>query len=88
MAITTDYNVSQPTLFARRVGPNVSTVVTPDTNIDVTESEARAVTLSSGATIADLIGALRAINTSTRDVISIMQSIKTAGALHADLVIE
>ena len=87
VSISTQFNVSQPVLV-RQTGPNVSTVVTPNTNIEVVENEARSVSLSSGATIADLMVALRAINISTRDVISILQAIKTAGSLHADLVIQ
>ncbi|WLQ15700.1 flagellar basal body P-ring protein FlgI [Hahella aquimaris] len=87
VVISTDYQVSQP-IFVRETGRGVSTVVTPDTSIDVEESVAEPVRLSSGASIADLVTALRQIKTSTRDVITILQLIKTAGALHAQLVIQ
>lgn len=88
VAITTDYHVSQPSLLVGDIGRGIRTAVVPDTTIEVEEEEAQAVQLQSGATIAELVAALRALQTSTRDVISIMQSIKTAGALHAELVVE
>ena len=56
--------------------------------MDVTESETLAVNLPRGATISDLVGALKGIHASSRDVIAILQGIKRAGALHAELVIQ
>jgi flagellar P-ring protein precursor FlgI len=44
--------------------------------------------MSEGSTVADLVQALTKIRTSTRDIISILRAIKTAGALHADLIIQ
>ena len=44
--------------------------------------------LEQGATVADLITALTKVQTSTRDIISILESLKRAGALHAELVIQ
>jgi len=38
--------------------------------------------------VGDLVSALNRVKTSTRDVISILQGIKAAGALHAELVIQ
>jgi flagellar P-ring protein precursor FlgI len=46
------------------------------------------VSLRNGATVADLIAALRSIHLSTRDVISVLQSIKAAGALRGELLIQ
>ena len=39
-------------------------------------------------TVADLVQALVALKTNTRDVIAILQAIKAAGALHADLIVQ
>ncbi|MDA9368093.1 flagellar basal body P-ring protein FlgI [Flavobacteriaceae bacterium] len=89
--ISTDYQVSQPNLGNFNVGgtaPGVRTVVVPDTEIDVSEQVAEAVDLPSGTSISDLVTALRQIKTSTRDVITILQGIKRAGALHAQLIIQ
>lgn len=87
IAIATEYNVSQPTLI-QKMGKQVRTVVTPSTNINVKESLANTVKLAQGATVADLIAALTKVQTSTRDIIAILESLKRAGALHAELVIQ
>jgi flagellar P-ring protein precursor FlgI len=54
----------------------------------VTEAEVKAVTLPRGATIGDLVSALTAIRASSRDVIAVLQGIKRAGALNAELIIQ
>ncbi|KTD24994.1 flagellar basal body P-ring protein FlgI [Legionella israelensis] len=87
IAISTEYNVSQPTLI-RNVGPQVHTSITPSTNIQVRESNANTVQLKKEATVADLIAALNKVKTSTRDIISILESLQRAGALHAELIIQ
>lgn len=86
--ITTDYNVSQPSAFLGRASPGVRTMVVPDTEIEVEESLASAIDLPQGTSISDLVAALRQINTSTRDVIVILQAIKSAGALNAELLVQ
>jgi flagellar P-ring protein precursor FlgI len=89
VAITRRYMVSQPDGTAY-FGVNQSgrTVVRPESTVDVDEQELQAVKLEQGATIAELVTALRAIRVSTRDVIAILQGIKRAGALHAELIIQ
>ncbi len=91
VVISTEYSVSQPNFGDFNiVGSNngVRSIVVPNTTIDVNESVAAAVDLPSGTSISDLVAALRQIKTSTRDVITILQGIKTAGALHAQLIIQ
>lgn len=87
IAIVTDYQVSQP-IFIQNMGKQIRTQVTPITNINVNESSGNYVTLKYGATVADLISALTKVQTSTRDIIAILESLKRAGALHAELVIQ
>jgi flagellar P-ring protein precursor FlgI len=86
--IVTDYLVSQPDGFIYRPGPGVRTEVVPRTRIDASESPTGTVSLGSGATVAELVAALNQVKTTTRDIIAILQSIKRAGALHADLIIQ
>jgi flagellar P-ring protein precursor FlgI len=88
VVISTDYNVSQPSSFLRQSGDAIQTVVVPDTNIETNEGDLNSIELSSGATIADLVAALRQIKTTTRELITILQAINSAGALHADLIIQ
>ncbi len=85
--ISTQYTASQPG-FIRQTGAGIRTAIVPNSDIQVTEMTAPFVDLPSGASISDLVAALRQIKTSTRDVISILQGIKTAGALHAQLIIQ
>jgi flagellar P-ring protein FlgI len=75
-----DQKVSQPMPFS-----GGETVVSPDTKIRVEEEKGRFVVMESGVTIKDLVNGLNAIGVSTRDVIVILQTIKAAGALHAEL---
>jgi len=66
----------------------VRSLVLPSTRIQVSEGGSTALSLPGNNTVADLVGALNRVRTSTRDVISILQGIKAAGALHAELVIQ
>jgi len=79
--IKTTYEVSQPAPLAK-VG---ETVVVPQTNIQAKEAPAQTVRLKEGATVEDLIRGLQAIGASARDIIAILQAIKAAGALQADI---
>jgi flagellar P-ring protein precursor FlgI len=60
----------------------------PQTRIDVNEERMQSVHLESSATVADLVLALGKIKASPRDMISILQGIKAAGALRAELIIQ
>ncbi len=88
IVVQTDYQVSQPDGLLVNPSRNIGTAIVPEANIKVQEPEARMVNIPGGATVADLIGALRAIHLSTRDVITILQSIKDAGALRGELIIQ
>lgn len=85
--VSTKFLVSQPDLLVRP-GNGVSTAVVPDTTLSVKEGPVTPVQLQEGATVADLVQALYRVNLSTRDVITVLQAIKRAGALHAELVIQ
>jgi len=78
--IKEDEKVSQPLPFAKG-----ETVVTPETVIRVEEQMGRFYLMEGGITIKELIKALNAAGVSTRDVITILQTIKASGALHAEL---
>lgn len=88
VSIDTHYLISQPEGVFVDPSRNVRSVVVPESKIKVNENDARMVSLPSGATVADLIGALRSIHLTTRDVISVLQSIKAAGALRGELLIQ
>jgi flagellar P-ring protein FlgI len=89
ISVVTDYTVSQPYPgIGAAPGPGVRTTVVPQTHLDVDEAEMHSVSLGRDSTVSDLVQALERIKTSPRDMISILQGIKTAGALHADLIIQ
>jgi flagellar P-ring protein precursor FlgI len=79
--IGTEYDVSQPSAL-NRTG---ETVVTPRVNVEVKERKPDSVVLPDGATVEEVVRGLRSVGVSARDIISILQAIKSAGALAADL---
>jgi flagellar P-ring protein FlgI len=87
IAIATEYQVSQPT-FTQFMSKKVRTAVIPATNISVQESVGKTIYLKRAATVADLIAALTKAETTTQDIISILESLKKAGALHAELLVQ
>ncbi len=80
IAVTTAYSVSQP-----NPDSNGKTEVVPQTRVTATETPARSVELSEGASVEQLVTRLQAIGATARDIVSILQAIKAAGALEAEL---
>jgi flagellar P-ring protein precursor FlgI len=73
--------VSQPAPFSQG-----ETVVVPQTDVTVEEELGREIRLVNGATsLSTLVNGLNALGVSPRDMISILQAIKAAGALQADI---
>jgi len=64
-----------------------NTVVTTDTSVNIMEEKKKLMVVPEGITIQDVVRALNAIGVSPRDLIIILQAIKAAGALQAELVI-
>jgi len=81
--IQEDSNVSQPLPFSRRG----DTVVTPESEVQVQEGNKPIFLVNSGVSIAAVVKALNALGVSPRDLISIFQALKAAGALQAELEI-
>ncbi|MEM7724668.1 MAG: flagellar basal body P-ring protein FlgI [Pseudomonadota bacterium] len=77
-----DIVVSQPAPFS--IG---ETVVVPDTIVEVQEREAQFAILEGGVPLQRLVDGLNALGVGATETISILQAIKAAGALHADLEI-
>lgn len=72
--------VSQPGAFS-----NGTTAVVNQTTVNITDAPAKSIRLLSGANIDELIRSLHAIGATAHDVIAILQAIKAAGGLQADL---
>jgi len=69
------------------VAPGGSTVVTPESEVAVAEEDNRLLLIPEGRTIGELVKALNAIGVTPRDLITILQAIKAAGALQGELEI-
>ena len=83
MRITTRLSVSQPPPFSERG----DTVVIPREDIDVSEGDAQLLELPETTTLQDVVRALNTLGVTPRDIIAIMQALKAAGALQAEIVI-
>jgi flagellar P-ring protein precursor FlgI len=83
--ITETPQVSQPSPFSN----TGVTVVVPRTTVEIEEdANRRLAVLTPGVTLEQLVAGLNALGVSPRDMISILQGIKTAGALQADIVVQ
>ena len=69
------------------VAPGGSTVVTPESEVTVEEEGKRLLLVPEGNTISELVRALNAIGVTPRDLITILQAMKAAGSLQAELEI-
>ncbi len=75
--------VSQPGPFAPE---GAQTTVVPRSNISVSEdSNAKMTVLETGATLKDMVAGLNALGVGPRDLITILHTVKAAGALQADI---
>jgi len=78
--VKTQLKVSQPGAFSKG-----ETVVVPQRDVSVEEQEARLMVLQAGITVDEVVRALNSVGVTPRDLIAILQAIKAAGALQADL---
>lgn len=82
ISVTEAPQVSQPAPFAQAG----NTEVVDRTNIQIDEGQDRRLTvLDGGVSLQDLVNSLNTLGVGPRDMISILQAIKAAGALHAEI---
>ena len=79
--VSTKFNVSQPEPLSK----GGQTVVVPDQDVQAKESSAKTIRLEEGASVEDLINGLQTMGATARDIVAILQAIKAAGGLQADL---
>jgi flagellar P-ring protein precursor FlgI len=82
VAISTEPQVSQP-------GPlsGGQTVVTQTSQIDIKAAPGKVLLLKGGANLAEVVKALNAVGASPQDLLAILQAMKAAGSLRAELEI-
>jgi flagellar P-ring protein FlgI len=81
--IVSEFEVSQPGPYAAG-----TTQAVQQTRVDAKDKPVNRIELKQGATVDDLVRSLQLIGASARDVISILQAMKSAGALEAELEVQ
>ncbi len=79
--VATKFDVSQPNPLSK----NGDTTVVPEQTLQTEEGAAKAIRLSEGASVEELINGLQAMGATARDIVAILQAIKAAGGLQAEL---
>lgn len=62
-------------------------VVTPESTIDATEEPARAFVFDGGVSLSSLVDSINAVGASASDLVAILEALREAGALRAELII-
>ena len=83
VSITEDFDVSQPQPFAE----NGDTVVTPKSNISVSQGENRMFLFRPGVELNDIVQAVNQVGAAPGDLVAILEALRSAGALHAELIV-
>ena len=82
VAISEDYQVSQPEAFS-----DGQTVVTPRSRVNVEQEMRPMFKFSSGTTLDEIVRAVNQVGASPSDLMAILEALKQAGALQADLIV-
>jgi flagellar P-ring protein precursor FlgI len=81
--VTTEFQVSQPAPLSK----TGTTEVVPQTQVQAQETPVQVIQLKEGATVEELVRGLQTMGATARDVVAILQAIKAAGSLNAELEI-
>jgi len=82
VSIKENNDVSQPQPFAAG-----DTAQTQDSTIQITEENARMFIVQEGIKLEDIVKSINAVGTAPGDLMAILEALKEAGALHAELVV-
>lgn len=82
VTVSTDTQVSQPNPLS-----GGRTVVTQNPQVGIKQDSGKVMLIKGGASLADVVKALNAIGATPQDLLSILQAMKAAGSLHAELEI-
>ena len=87
VSVTADNQASQPFVIGG-YAPGARSLIVTNTKLSVSDGQNDAVVKFPNTTIADLVTALNRARVSTRSTIAILQAIKAAGALQADIIVQ
>lgn len=82
ITVTESPKVSQPNSFSQG-----QTTVLPQSSINVNQEKAHMFLLSETVTLKDVVNAVNRVGMAPGDLVTILQTLKAAGALHAELVV-
>lgn len=82
VAIQESKNVSQPNSFGKG-----ETAVTPESDINVTQNNGQMVVVPAGTKLKTIVDTINSLGASTDDIMAILQALKEAGALDAEIVV-
>jgi len=82
VTITEDPQVSQPDAFA-----GGETAVTPDSKISVEEEKNRMFVFNPGVSLDEIVNAVNKVGAAPSDLVAILEALKSAGSLHAELIV-
>lgn len=82
VTISANPEVSQPNALS-----NGETVITPNFDIEVTEEDSRMFVFNAGTSLDELVRAVNQVGAAPGDLVAILEALKQAGALRAELVI-
>jgi len=82
VTITEDPQVSQPN--ARSGG---QTVVTPKSNVKVEEEKNHMFVFNPGVSLDEIVKAVNDVGAAPSDLVAILEALKSAGSLHAELIV-
>ncbi len=83
VSITEDFNVSQPQPFAEQG----TTVVTPQSNIEIAQDNRRMFLFHPGVDLNDIVKAVNEVGAAPGDLVAILEALREAGALRAELLV-
>jgi flagellar P-ring protein precursor FlgI len=82
VSISEQPTVSQPAPFS-----NGKTAIVPQSDVQITEHGGHMFEFGAGANLDDIVRAVNQVGAAPSDLVSILQALKEAGALHAELVV-
>lgn len=78
---------NQPIVVQPNPFSDGQTITVPRTQVDIDENTTSVVELLGGTTLSEVVSGLNSLGVSPRNMIDILQTMKAAGALHADLIV-
>ena len=90
VTVNEDVNVDQADALAVGAGANANAgpaVQNPDTEIEVEEEVAKAFLFGQGVSLSDIVDSINAVGASSSDLVAILEALREAGALNAELIV-